>query len=92
MARPLIAPSLRRALLASAVGLVAIATLAMVVALSTLEALRNEIDRDTNAVIEEQRIADRITALTYQQQLEVFRFLQQSDDGRRHWQAVESTA
>ena len=53
----------------------------MLVAFSTTLALRNEIDRDTNAFIEEQRIADQIVALTFQQQLEAYRFLQHPDGG-----------
>lgn len=76
-------PSLRRAVIVGALAVVVIATTAMLVSLSTMLALRTEMDRDTNAFIEEQRTADQIVALTYQQQLESHRFLQQLDPARR---------
>jgi signal transduction histidine kinase len=83
MARPLTRPSLRRSLIVSAALMVVVVTLAMSMAFSTTLALRNELDRDTNAFIEEQRIADQIVALTYAQQLEAYRFLQSPESSRR---------
>ena len=44
---------------------------------------RDAIDRDTNAFIEGQRNADQIVALTYRQQLEAYRYLQQPDAAHR---------
>ena len=43
---------------------------------------RNAIDRDTNAFLTEQHIADQIVALTYRQQLEAFRFVDRHDEAR----------
>jgi signal transduction histidine kinase len=83
MPHRLIGPSLRRSLILSATLMVVVVTLAMIMAFSTTFALRNELDRDTNAFIEEQRIADQIVALTYAQQLEAYRFLQAPGASRR---------
>lgn len=83
MPRRLATPSLRRSLLISALAVVAIASTAMLVAMSSMLALRNAIDRDANSFIEEQQIADQIAALTYQQQLAVYRYLQQPDASLR---------
>jgi C4-dicarboxylate-specific signal transduction histidine kinase/CheY-like chemotaxis protein len=41
--------------------------------------LRNAVERDSDAFLDEQRIADQIVALTYEQQLAAYRFLQRSD-------------
>ena len=83
MPRRLVRPSLQRSLFGSALALVVIVTLAMVAAFSSALRLREEIDRDTNAFISEQRTADRIAALTFAQQLEAYRFLQVPSAARR---------
>ncbi len=83
MSRRVRVPSLRGWLIGSAVAAVVIGTVAMVVAFSTTLALRNEMDRDTGAFIDEQRIADQIVALSYAQQLETYRFLQTLDGAHR---------
>ena len=83
MPRRLIVPSLRRALAVGALAVVVVATVAMLVALSTVLSMRDEIDRDTNAFLGEQRTADDIVALTYQQELESHRFLADPDSAHR---------
>ena len=83
MPRRLIVPSLRRALIVGALAVVTVAAVAMLLALSTVLTMRDEIDRDTNAFLAEQRTADDIVALSYQQELESHRFLERPDPARR---------
>ena len=54
----------------------------MLVAFWLAVSQRNAIDRDTNAFLTEQHIADQIVALTYRQQLEAFRFVDRHDEAR----------
>ncbi len=77
------APSLRRTLIASALVVVVAATAATLVALYVMMSMRDAIDRDSNSLLEEQRIADRIVTLAHQQQLDAFQYLQAPDDAHR---------
>ncbi|HET7188673.1 MAG TPA: response regulator [Gemmatimonadaceae bacterium] len=82
MRRALRAPTLRRTLIIGAVLVAAAASAAMLIAFSLAVSQRNAIDRDTNAFLTEQHIADQIVALTYRQQLEAFRFVDRHDEAR----------
>lgn len=65
----------------------------MLLAFSLAVSQRREIDRDTNAFVAEQHIADQIVALTYRQQLEAFRFLDRHDEARlREFRALGEEA
>ena len=65
----------------------------MLLAFSLAVSQRHEIDRDTNAFVAEQHIADQIVALTYRQQLEAFRFLDRHDEARlREFRALGEEA
>lgn len=54
----------------------------MLIAFSLAVSQRNAVDRDSNAFLTEQHIADQIVALTYRQQLEAFRFVDRHDEAR----------
>ncbi|MEO7455989.1 MAG: hypothetical protein ABIY52_06985 [Gemmatimonadaceae bacterium] len=73
-------PSLRRTLITSAVIVVVAATAASLFSLYLTLETRNAIDRDSNALIDEQRIADRIVGFTHRQQIDAYRILQQPDN------------
>ena len=93
MRRALRTPSLRRTLIVSALLVAASASAAMLLAFSLAVSQRHEIDRDTNAFVAEQHIADQIVALTYRQQLEAFRFLDRHDEARlREFRALGEEA
>ena len=65
----------------------------MLLAFSLAVSQRHELDRDTNAFVTEQHIADQIVALTYRQQLEAFRFLDRHDEARlREFRALGEEA
>ena len=65
----------------------------MLLAFSLAVSQRHEMDRDTNAFVTEQHIADQIVALTYRQQLEAFRFLDRHDEARlREFRALGEEA
>lgn len=93
MKRAFRTPSLRRTLIVSALLVAASVSAAMLVAFSLAVSQRHEIDRDTNAFVAEQHIADQIVALTYRQQLEAFRFLDRHDETRlREFRALGEEA
>ena len=63
--------------------MVVIATAAMLTSFRMAESIRQEMERDGTAFIEEQAIADRIVAMTYQQQLAAYRYLRRPDSAHR---------
>lgn len=71
--------TLQRALLLSGLLVVSAAALAMVGSVRLAMQQREAVERDSDAFMDEQRIADQIVALTYEQQLDAYRFLQQPD-------------
>ncbi|MDB4882607.1 MAG: putative two-component hybrid sensor and regulator, partial [Gemmatimonadetes bacterium] len=71
--------TLRRRLVWSVLLVVSAAAAAMLGSDSLAMSLRDSVERDSDAFMDEQRIADQIVALTYQQQLAAYRFLQRSD-------------
>jgi C4-dicarboxylate-specific signal transduction histidine kinase/CheY-like chemotaxis protein len=70
--------SLRRTLLAGGLFLVFAAVFAMFASVSLVLSQQEAIARDSDAIAEEQRLAERIVALTYEQQLAAYRYLQES--------------
>jgi C4-dicarboxylate-specific signal transduction histidine kinase len=72
-------PTLQRALLLSGLIIVSAAALAMVGSVKLAMSQREAVERDSDAFMDEQRIADQIVALTYEQQLDAYRFLQRPD-------------
>jgi Signal transduction histidine kinase regulating C4-dicarboxylate transport system len=79
----LLRPSLRRSLALSAFVVVAIATIGMLASFWLADSIRSAMERDGAAFIEEQAIADRIVAMTYQQQLAAYRYLRRPDSLHR---------
>lgn len=80
-AAALLPRSLRALLLVTALA-VAVATAAVIGgSLMLAMSWRDAVERDTEAFVAEQRIADDIVALTYEQQLAAYRNLQQPDSG-----------
>ncbi len=73
--------SLRRMLSFTALSVAIAAVATTTIALVLTARVRADNDRDARAFVEEQRIADHITALTYQQQLDAYRFLLSADSG-----------
>ncbi|MEP6729313.1 MAG: response regulator [bacterium] len=71
--------TLRRALLFSGLLVVLAAGAAMLGSVSLAMSQRDAVERDSDAFMDEQRIADQIVALTYEQQLDAYRFLQRAD-------------
>ncbi|MES2178660.1 MAG: ATP-binding protein [Gemmatimonadota bacterium] len=67
----------------SAIAVVVVASAATLMALYLTQSAGAEIETDRNAFVDEQRIADHIVALTYQQQLEAFRYLQDLKEEHR---------
>lgn len=74
--------SLRRALLRSALLVVLTATAAMFATVWIAAWQRSAVERESDAFVDEQRIADQIVALTYEQQLAAYRFLQGRDSAQ----------
>lgn len=71
--------TLRSTLLVTALLVVSIAAAVMVGSVALAMSWRDAVERDSEAFLEEQRIADEIVALTYEQQLAAYRFLQRPD-------------
>lgn len=71
--------TLRRALLLGGLLVVTFASAAMLVSASLALSQRKAVERDSDAFMDEQRIADQIVARTYEQQLDAYRFLQRPD-------------
>ena len=79
----IVVPSLRRSLVASVLVTVAVATVAMIGGLSATVGARRAVDHDTDALLGEQRTADEIVLLSYQQQLEALRYVAHPDSAAR---------
>lgn len=71
--------TLRRALLLGGALVVTVATAAMLGSASLALSQRKAVERDSDAFMNEQRIADQIVAQTFEQQLDAYRFLQRPD-------------
>ncbi|MEO8622703.1 MAG: ATP-binding protein [bacterium] len=71
--------TLRRTLLVTTLLVVSIAATVMVGSVALAMSWRDAVERDSEAFLEEQRVADLIVALTYEQQLAAYRFLQRPD-------------
>lgn len=71
--------TLQRALFISGLLVMTAAAVAMLGSLKLAMSQRDAVERDSDAFMDEQRIADQIVALTFEQQLDAYRFLQQPD-------------
>ncbi len=71
--------TLQRALLLSGLLIVTAAAAAMLGTVKLAMAQRDAVERDSDAFMNDERIADQIVALTYEQQLDAYRFLQRPD-------------
>jgi signal transduction histidine kinase len=71
--------TLRRTLFLSGLLILTTAVAAMLGAVSLAMSQRDAVERDSDAFMDEQRIADQIVALNYEQQLAAYRFLQRPD-------------
>ncbi len=71
--------TLRRTLFVSGLLILIAAVAAMLGSVKMAMSQRDAIERESNAFMDEQRIADQIVALNYEQQLAAYRFLQRPD-------------
>jgi signal transduction histidine kinase/ActR/RegA family two-component response regulator len=71
--------TLRRTLFVSGLLILIAAVAAMLGAVTMAMSQRDAVERDSDAFMVEQRIADQIVALNYEQQLAAYRFLQRPD-------------
>jgi signal transduction histidine kinase/ActR/RegA family two-component response regulator len=71
--------TLRRTLFFSGLLILTTAVAVMLGAVSLAMSQRDAIERDSDAFMDEQRIADQIVAFNYEQQLAAYRFLQRPD-------------
>jgi signal transduction histidine kinase len=71
--------TLRRTLVLSAILVVGVAAAAVVGAVSLFLSQRDALERDAEAQRREQRIAEQIVALTFEQQLDAYRYLERGD-------------
>ena len=71
--------TLRRTLFISGLLILLAAVGAMLGGVSMAMSQRDAVERDSDAFMDEQRIADQIVALNYEQQLAAYRFLQRPD-------------
>ena len=79
MSRFLPQHTLRRTLFVSGLLILIAAVAAMLGSVSMAMWQRDDVERDSDAFMDEQRIADQIVALNYEQQLAAYRFLQRPD-------------
>jgi C4-dicarboxylate-specific signal transduction histidine kinase len=71
--------TLEGTLLITALLIVSIAAAVMIGSVTLAMSWRDEMERDSEALLDEQKIADQILALTYEQQLAAYRYLQTPD-------------
>jgi signal transduction histidine kinase/CheY-like chemotaxis protein len=71
--------TLHGALLITALLVVSIAATVMIGSFTLAMSWRDEMERDSEALLNEQKIADEILAMTYEQQLVAYRYLQTPD-------------
>jgi signal transduction histidine kinase/CheY-like chemotaxis protein len=74
--------TLRRTLVLSAILVVGVAAAAAVGAVSLFLSQRDALERDAEAQRREQRIAEQIVALTFEQQLDAYRYLERGDSSQ----------
>jgi signal transduction histidine kinase/ActR/RegA family two-component response regulator len=71
--------TLHSTLLITALIVVSIAAAVMIGSVTLAMSWRDDMERDSEALLHEQKIADQILALTYEQQLAAYRYLQTPD-------------